>query len=80
MGDGDWMNVGLCGEVVGMGRKVVLDRGDVCLGIELCEEVWGGVGGRCGVGVKGGEIMLKVCGDRENMRKDEYVGWLLGEE
>ena len=70
----------LCGQVVPFGTNILLQKGEVCLGVELCEDLWMPVPPSSFHALHGANILFNLSASNELIAKNDYRKQLISQQ
>jgi len=72
--------VSLCGQDVPFGTDILLKNGDVCIGIEICEDLWMPISPSCSHALHGANIIFNLSASDELVSKNDYRKHLISQQ
>jgi len=72
--------VNLCGQEVPFGTEILLRNGAVCIGVELCEDLWMPIPPSSYHALRGANLLLNLSASNELVAKNDYRKQLVSQQ
>jgi len=73
-------SVRLCGQLVPIGKNLLFDTPDTCVGVELCEDLWAPIPPSSTLAMQGAEIIFNLSASNELIGKHTYLRSLISQQ